>query len=94
MKNIRNNFDLGKKIGETVELLPMGDVMNYLIENDQPLIDDSSLERLMICSEKEWERYIGQFRGQLVTNPGKKPSTIRLDQLDREQTFTGQTNQA
>ena len=44
----------------------------------------------MSCTEKEWERYIGPFRGQLVTNPGKKPSTIRLDQLDREQTFTGQ----
>ena len=76
-----------------IEVLGMDHVMAHFLSQDTPLIDSKNLANLLKCPEAEWEKYIDRFRGQLVTNPGKKPSTIRLDQLDREQTFTGKTNQ-
>ena len=87
----RFEYEVNKKI----EVLGMDHVMEYFLSRNVPLIDyndDTPLEYFLNCPEKEWERYISKFRGQLVTNPGKKPSTIRLDQLDREQTFSGKDN--
>jgi ribonuclease-3 len=64
-----------------IEVLGMDHVMQYFINQDSPLMESKDLNNLLKCTEKDWEKYIDRFRGQLVTNPGKKPSTIRLDQV-------------
>ncbi|CAG5111732.1 Oidioi.mRNA.OKI2018_I69.chr2.g6007.t2.cds [Oikopleura dioica] len=66
-----------------LELLGMDQIMQYFIDSNKPLIEPNDLVRF---------HPVKTFRGQLVTNPGKKPSTIRLDQLDREKTMTGAAN--
>ena len=33
----------------------------------------------------DWQTIADKVKGMLVTYPGKKPSTLRIDQLDREQ---------
>ena len=36
-------------------------------------------------SNREWLNFVEPMQGSIVTCPGKRPSSIRLDQLDRDQ---------
>nr|CAB3243454.1 ribonuclease 3 [Phallusia mammillata] len=65
------------------EILSLSKVLEYLQENDQPLVDDDELDQLMRCSHDDWLKYAEKVRGMIVTYPGKKPSSLRVDQLDR-----------
>ncbi|KAK2161647.1 hypothetical protein LSH36_112g01031 [Paralvinella palmiformis] len=65
------------------ELLSMNEVLNYLLRVSRPLVDPADLKKYSMFTQREWQNFVDQVRGMLVTLPGKRPSTIRIDQLDR-----------
>ncbi|KAJ6222600.1 hypothetical protein RDWZM_001145 [Blomia tropicalis] len=66
------------------ELLSMSVILEYLYKNSNPLIDCTNLDRYANMSIDEWNNFTKQHKGTIVTNPGMKPCTIRIDQIDRE----------
>ncbi|KAK4469763.1 hypothetical protein MN116_007283 [Schistosoma mekongi] len=74
------------------ELLPVHVIMQYwLKEALTPVINMLELSSIQRLTATEWSSYIANLRGTLACFPGKKPSTIRIDQLDR-QSVSGQLN--
>ncbi|XP_008547319.1 ribonuclease 3 [Microplitis demolitor] len=67
------------------EILSMNEVLNYLIKSSSSLIDVEELDRLIAMPQYEWQNYADQVKGMVVTYPGKKPCSVRVDQLDRTQ---------
>ncbi|KAG8194728.1 hypothetical protein JTE90_026377 [Oedothorax gibbosus] len=65
-------------------LLSMHVVMEYLLRANKTLIDVEKLPELMSCSDKRWQEMADKVKGMIVTCPGMKPSSVRVDQLDRE----------
>jgi ribonuclease III len=43
------------------------------------------LAKCHLISDREWLKYVESLQGSIVTYPGKRPASIRLDQLDRDQ---------
>uniref|UniRef100_A0A1I8GXX7 Ribonuclease n=1 Tax=Macrostomum lignano TaxID=282301 RepID=A0A1I8GXX7_9PLAT len=66
-----------------LELLPAWAILQHLLDNSGLLIEPDCLDSVLRMSKEEWRNFIDQWRGQLITYPGKKPSTIRVDQVDR-----------
>lgn len=58
-------------------------VLRHLLDNSGPLVDADVLGRVEKMSESSWLDYVGQVREMVVTNPGLKPCSMRVDQLDR-----------
>ncbi|KAK0171886.1 hypothetical protein PV328_005279 [Microctonus aethiopoides] len=67
------------------EILSMNEVLNYLIKSSTVLIDADDLERLIAMPQYEWQNFADEVKGMVVTYPGKKPCSVRVDQLDRTQ---------
>lgn len=67
------------------EILSMNEVLNYLIKSSTLLIDPDDLPRLVAMPQHLWQDFADQVKGMVVTYPGKKPCSIRVDQLDRNQ---------
>lgn len=65
------------------EILCMNEVLHYLLQNSQPLINEPELKEMMNMSQFEWQSYADEIKGMVVTYPGKKPCSVRVDQLDR-----------
>ncbi|KAG5875022.1 hypothetical protein JTB14_004906 [Gonioctena quinquepunctata] len=65
------------------EILCMKEVLQYLINSSVPLIEQSELQNMMKMSQFEWQSYADEIKGMVVTYPGKKPCSVRVDQLDR-----------
>ncbi|VDP58472.1 unnamed protein product [Schistosoma curassoni] len=83
-------FDNNTVIGE---LLPVHVIMrHWLKEALTPVINMMELSSIQRMTTIEWSNHIANLRGTLACFPGKKPSTIRIDQLDR-QSVTGQSNE-
>lgn len=55
------------------------------MESSVPVIDESTLLKCGMMSDREWLNFIEPLQGSIITYPGKRPSSIRLDQLDRDQ---------
>ncbi|VVC31425.1 Double-stranded RNA-binding domain,Ribonuclease III domain,Ribonuclease III [Cinara cedri] len=68
------------------ELLPMCNVLKYLLNSNKLLFEENSLPVLKRMSTNKWQDIVDEYRGMIITNPGTKPSSIRVDQLDREYT--------
>ncbi|KAK3088622.1 hypothetical protein FSP39_021413 [Pinctada imbricata] len=66
------------------ELLSMNVVLKYLLDCSLPLIREDQLDSLKDFDTAEWQKYVDQIRGMVVTKPGMKPSSVRIDQLDRQ----------
>lgn len=66
------------------ELLPMCEVLKYLLNSNKLLIDDETLKNVHDMSKTEWQNFADFVKGMVVTNPGMKPCSLRVDQLDRE----------
>ncbi|UYV73709.1 DROSHA [Cordylochernes scorpioides] len=62
------------------ELLSMHRVLEYLIQVSTPLVPDEAA----CYSEARWQDHVDEARGSIVTKPGLKPSSLRVDQLDRD----------
>jgi ribonuclease III len=54
-----------------------------LLDNSGPLVDNLTLKEMMNLSQHDWQNYVDCIKGMAVTNPGMKPCTVRVDQLDR-----------
>ena len=68
------------------EILSMNEVMSFLMKcGTKKLMDEMDLLSMTKMPFREWDSFVDKVRGQLVTYPGMKPSTLRVDQLDREQ---------
>lgn len=66
------------------EFLSMHVILNYLLNQSKPLIDQTKLEYYKNLKETEWVEFAKQHKGMIVTYPGMKPCSIRVDQIDRD----------
>ncbi|XP_011879288.1 PREDICTED: ribonuclease 3 [Vollenhovia emeryi] len=67
------------------EILSMNEVLNYLIKSSTLLINPDDLTRLVAMPQYKWQDFADEVKGMVVTYPGKKPCSVRVDQLDRNQ---------
>ncbi|KAM4704816.1 ribonuclease 3 [Rhinophrynus dorsalis] len=67
------------------EVLSMHQVLLYLMQCNKPLVPEEEIANMLQLDELEWQKYAEECKGMIVTNPGMKPSSVRIDQLDREQ---------
>lgn len=74
---VREISDNGK------EVLAMSFVLRHLLDNSGPLVEPDVLSRMAQMTEGAWLDYVGQVREMVVTHPGMKPCSMRVDQLDR-----------
>lgn len=65
------------------EVLAMSEVLRYLLDNSGPIVDPKILKDMMNMDQHEWQDYVDYVKGMVVTNPGMKPCSVRVDQLDR-----------
>ncbi|XP_039446763.1 ribonuclease 3-like [Culex pipiens pallens] len=68
------------------EVLAMSEVLRYLLDNSGPLVAPDILKEMNEMSQIEWQDYVDYVKGMVVTNPGMKPCSVRVDQLDRNVT--------
>lgn len=68
------------------EILAMCEVLRYLLDNSGPLVDQERLASINDITQYEWQDYVDFIKGMLVTKPGAKPCSVRVDQLDRNST--------
>lgn len=61
----------------------MVEVLRYLLDNSAQLVERQQLLHLNQISQSEWQNYVDFIKGMLVTKPGYKPCSLRVDQLDR-----------
>ncbi|KAL0104972.1 hypothetical protein PUN28_016542 [Cardiocondyla obscurior] len=74
------------------EVLSMNEVLNYLIKSSTLLIDPNDLSKLVTMPQHKWQDFADEVKGMVVTYPGKKPCSVRVDQLDRNQDDQLSTN--
>ncbi|XP_018429616.1 PREDICTED: ribonuclease 3 [Nanorana parkeri] len=67
------------------EVLSMHQVLLYLIRSNKALVPEEEIANMLQWEELEWQKYAEECKGMIVTNPVMKPSSVRIDQLDREQ---------
>ncbi|XP_051959551.1 ribonuclease 3 [Xyrauchen texanus] len=67
------------------EVLSMHQVLQYLLHSSTPLVLEEEIANMLQWEELEWQKYAEECKGMIVTSPGMKPSSVRIDQLDREQ---------
>ncbi|KAA0725621.1 Ribonuclease 3 [Triplophysa tibetana] len=67
------------------EVLSMHQVLLYMLHSSKPLVPAEEIANMLQWEELEWQKYAEECKGMIVTNPGMKPSSVRIDQLDREQ---------
>ncbi|KAL6266209.1 hypothetical protein P5V15_003070 [Pogonomyrmex californicus] len=67
------------------EILSMNEVLNYLIKSSTLLINPDDLSKLVAMPQYKWQDFADEVKGMVVTYPGKKPCSVRVDQLDRNQ---------
>lgn len=65
------------------EILSMNEVLNYLIKSSTLLIEEEDLPMLHEMPQYKWQDFADEVKGMVVTYPGKKPCSVRVDQLDR-----------
>ncbi|CAI5780137.1 ribonuclease 3 isoform X1 [Podarcis lilfordi] len=67
------------------EVLSMHQILLYLLRCNKPLVPEEEIANMLQWEELEWQKYAEECKGMIVTSPGMKPSSVRIDQLDREQ---------
>lgn len=65
------------------EILSMSEVLRHLLDNSGPLVADAVLKEMQSLQQRDWQDYVDEVKGMVVTNPGMKPCSVRVDQLDR-----------
>lgn len=74
---VRDLADNGK------EVLAMSEVLRYLLDNSGSVVDQKTLQEMDKMNQHDWQDYVDTIKGMVVTNPGMKPCSVRIDQLDR-----------
>lgn len=65
------------------EVLAMSEVLRYLLDNSSSLVSKSMLENMSEMEQSTWQDSVDDVKGMVVTYPGMKPCSVRIDQLDR-----------
>ncbi|XP_050668799.1 ribonuclease 3 isoform X2 [Leptidea sinapis] len=65
------------------EVLSMCEILKYLINESGLLIPPESLEKIHNMDHYHWQKYVDRIKGMIVTYPGKKPCSVRVDQIDK-----------
>ncbi|KAG8234044.1 hypothetical protein J437_LFUL014131 [Ladona fulva] len=69
------------------EILSMNEVLSYLLKSSKPLIEEPQLPGMLKMPQFEWQNFADEVKGMVVTYPAMKPCSVRVDQLDRDQTI-------
>ncbi|EYC04212.1 hypothetical protein Y032_0089g2284 [Ancylostoma ceylanicum] len=69
--------------GSSSQLLPMSEVIRYLCDSYKPLLTEEEIEQLEHSTDADFAKAVLPKRFQLATNPRKRPSTIRVDNIKR-----------
>uniref|UniRef100_A0A452UJ28 Ribonuclease 3 n=1 Tax=Ursus maritimus TaxID=29073 RepID=A0A452UJ28_URSMA len=83
-RDILELYDWNLKDGGK-EVLSMHQILLYLLRCSKALVPEEEIANMLQWEELEWQKYAEECKGMIVTNPGTKPSSVRIDQLDREQ---------
>lgn len=75
---VRDLEDNGK------EILSMSEVLKYLLDNSGPLVETEILKEMNNISQHQWQNYVDVVKGMVVTKPGYRPCSVRIDQLDKD----------
>ncbi|XP_028174506.1 ribonuclease 3 isoform X2 [Ostrinia furnacalis] len=65
------------------EVLSMCEVLKYLLDESDLLIPPEKLADVHGMDHYTWQKFVDRIKGMIVTYPGKKPCSVRVDQLDR-----------
>ncbi|XP_026730637.1 ribonuclease 3 [Trichoplusia ni] len=68
---------------EGCEVLSMCEVLRYLVDESGLLIAPDTLKDVHEMDHYTWQKFVDKIKGMIVTYPGKKPCSVRVDQLDR-----------
>ena len=60
-------------------------MLKYFLSNSGPVISSSMMTKCHTLTSREWLNFVETIQGSIVTCPSKRPCSIRLDQLDRDQ---------
>jgi len=52
------------------EILSMNEVLNYMLRSSRMLCEVTELSSLLKLDETEWQNFVGEVRGMIVTYPG------------------------
>lgn len=66
------------------EILSMNEVLKYLLKSNKPLVPEERLNEIYNMSLYDWQTFADEVKCMVVTKPGMKPCSLRVDQLDRE----------
>ncbi|RCN29152.1 hypothetical protein ANCCAN_25095 [Ancylostoma caninum] len=69
--------------GSNSRLLPMSEVIRYLCDSYKPLLTEEEIEQLEHSADADFVKAVLPKKFQLATNPRKRPSTIRVDNIKR-----------
>lgn len=72
------------------EILSINEVLKYLLRSSYPLVSESDFPMIEKMSKEDWQSWVDNVCGMIVTYPGKKPSSVRVDQLDRTKLLEGE----
>lgn len=73
------------------EILSMHQVMSYLLNSHKPVIAEDKLADILKLDGIKWSRFLDFIKSMIVIAPGKKPSSVRVDQIDRDQSVCTKT---
>uniref|UniRef100_A0A914VR38 RNase III domain-containing protein n=1 Tax=Plectus sambesii TaxID=2011161 RepID=A0A914VR38_9BILA len=65
------------------EVLAMSAVIEFLAKQHKPVISPELFEAMAFTTDAEIQNVVNAFKGQLVVSASNRPSTIRMDQIDR-----------
>ena len=76
------------------ELLSSAVILQYLLSSSKPVIPSDVASKVTTMSDMEWHEFARELKEMIVVYPGKKPSAIRVDQIDRESDESEQASSA
>jgi len=48
----------------------MNEVLKFLLESARPLVEETELASSLTLEEHEWQNFVDEVRGMIVTYPG------------------------
>ena len=58
------------------EILSINEVMNYLLDASEPLVNPAELDTFKDYTKHEWQDYVDKVRGMIVTMPSWVSSSL------------------
>jgi len=52
------------------EILSMNEVLAFMLRSSRMLCEETELSNLLKLEDSEWQNYVGEVRGMIVTYPG------------------------